>query len=314
MTHWLTSTNHKSIGIMYMMTSVSVFHHRGNPLAGHPPATRAARSKHRFSAHAYNQIFTLHGTAMIFLVIAPFAFGLGNYLVPLQIGAPDMAYPRLNAFGVYLFMISGFTIFAGVFAQGGGAMAGWTAYAPLSTMIVGSGGGQDLWCIGIMLNAIATIMVAINFTATIFLYRAPGMTMWRMPIFTWEILATALLILMAFPSLSVVDGRAAARAALRRAFLRSAVRRQRRPLPAFLLVFRPSGSLRDDFAVLWRHFRNRCRSSRRSRSTVTSAWCSRRSRSRVFRWACGRTTCSRPGSSRTASFPACRFSSRSRPA
>jgi hypothetical protein len=155
------------------------------------------------SPHAYNQIFTLHGTAMIFLVVAPFAFGLGNYLVPLQIGAPDMAYPRLNLLGVYLFILSGLTIFSGAFAQGGAAAAGWTSYAPLSTVQAGTGAGQDLWIIGILLNAMATIMVAINFTATILLYRAPGMTMWRMPIFTWEILATALLILMAFPSLEV---------------------------------------------------------------------------------------------------------------
>src|SRR5579884_1439376 len=196
MTYWLTSTNHKSIGILYIMTTFFFFIVAGilslfiRLQLAHPDSTV-------LNPHAYNEVFTLHGTAMIFLVIAPFAFGLGNYLVPLQIGAPDMAYPRLNLLGVYLFMLSGLTIFAGVFAQGGGAAAGWTAYAPLSTVQEGSGGGQDLWVIGILLNSIATITVGINFTATILLYRAPGMTMWRMPIFTWEILATALLILMA---------------------------------------------------------------------------------------------------------------------
>ena len=202
MTHWLTTTNHKSIGIMYIMTTFLFFIIAG-VLSLVIRLQLAQPNQNIVSPHAYNQIFTLHGTAMIFLVIAPFAFGLGNYLVPLQIGAPDMAFPRLNALGVYLFIISGFTIFAGVFAQGGGATAGWTAYAPLSTIQAGTGGGQDLWIIGILLNSAATIMVAINFTATILLYRAPGMTMWRMPIFTWEILATALLILMAFPSLAV---------------------------------------------------------------------------------------------------------------
>ncbi len=202
MTHWLTTTNHKSIGIMYIMTTFLFFIIAG-VLSLVIRLQLAHPNQNIVSPHAYNEIFTLHGTAMIFLVIAPFAFGLGNYLVPLQIGAPDMAFPRLNALGVFLFIISGLTIFAGVFAQGGGAAAGWTAYAPLSTVQAGTGGGQDLWIIGLLLNSAATIMVAINFTATILLYRAPGMTMWRMPIFTWEILATALLILMAFPSLAV---------------------------------------------------------------------------------------------------------------
>lgn len=202
MMHWLTSTNHKSVGIKYIMTS-GLFFAIAGILSLIIRLQLARPDQNIVSPHAYNQIFTLHGTAMIFLVIAPIGFGLGNFLVPLQIGAPDMAYPRLNLLGVYLFMISGLMIFLSVFAQGGGAFAGWTAYAPLSTQIIGTGAGEDMWIIGILLNSIATIMVAVNFTATILLFRAPGMIMFRMPIFTWEILATALLILMAFPSLSV---------------------------------------------------------------------------------------------------------------
>jgi cytochrome c oxidase subunit 1 len=203
MTQWLTTTNHKQIGIIYIATTFFFFVVAGI-LALLIRLQLSQPDQTILTPHAYNQIFTLHGTAMIFLVIAPFAFGLGNFLVPLQIGAHDMAFPRLNALGVWLFVLSGLTVFLGIFAEGGGAMAGWTAYAPLSTIIVGTGAGQDLWLIGILLNSIATIMVAINFTVTILLYRAPGMTMWRMPIFTWEILATALLILMAFPSLACV--------------------------------------------------------------------------------------------------------------
>jgi cytochrome c oxidase subunit 1 len=203
MKYWLTATNHKAIGILYMSTTFVFFIVAGLlSLAIRLQLSQPGNTM--LTAHAYNEIFTLHGTAMIFLVIAPFGFGLGNYLVPLQIGAPDMAFPRLNALGVWLFIISGFTIFSGIFAEGGGAFAGWTAYAPLSTMMVGTGAGQDLWLIGVLLNSIATIMVAINFVVTIFLFRAPGMNMWRMPILTWEILATALLILMAFPSLACV--------------------------------------------------------------------------------------------------------------
>lgn len=200
---WLTSTNHKQIGVLYMMTTLFFFFIAG-ALALVIRQQLAVPHNTVVTAHAYNQVFTLHGTAMIFLVVAPFAFGLANYLVPLQIGAPDMAYPRLNALSVWLFILGGITIFLGVFAQGGAADTGWTAYAPLSTIIEGSGAGEDLWLIGVLLNSIASIMVAINLTATIFLFRCPGMTMWRMPIFTWEMLATALLILMAFPSLAAV--------------------------------------------------------------------------------------------------------------
>ncbi len=203
MTRWLTSTNHKDIGVLYMSGTLIFF-----IIAGILSTVIRLQLAHPngnvVTANAYNAIFTLHGTAMIFLVVAPFAFGIGNYLVPLQIGAPDMAFPRLNALGLWLFLFSGLTIFAGAFAQGGAANSGWTSYAPLATIVQGSGGGQDLWLIGILLNSIATIMVAINFVVTVFLYRAPGMTMWRMPIFTWEMIATSLLILMAFPSLACV--------------------------------------------------------------------------------------------------------------
>jgi cytochrome c oxidase subunit 1 len=156
------------------------------------------------SSHQYNQIFTIHGTAMIFLVIAPFGFGLANFLVPLQIGAPDVAFPRLNATGLWLFVLGGLTVFAGFATYGGAAATGWTAYAPLNSLYEGTGAGQDLFFVGILMTSISTILTSINLVVTIFLFRAPGMTMWRLPIFTWEIVATALLVLMAFPSLAAV--------------------------------------------------------------------------------------------------------------
>lgn len=203
MMEWLTSTNHKKIGLLYMGTTF-VFFIVAGVLAAMIRTQLAFPHEDVFTPQSYNQIFTLHGTAMIFLVIAPFGFGLGNFLVPIMIGAPDMAFPRLNQLGVYLFMMSGVIIFMGFFAHGGAAQSGWTAYAPLSTGIMGTGAGQDLWIIGIIVNSIATIMVAINFVTTILMLRAPGMTMFRMPIFVWEILGTSLLILMAFPSLTCV--------------------------------------------------------------------------------------------------------------
>jgi cytochrome c oxidase subunit 1 len=154
--------------------------------------------------HAYDQIFTLHGTAMIFFVIAPFGIGLANYLVPLQIGAPDVAFPRLNAAGFWLFALGGLTVFAGLATYGGAAANAWTSYAPLSELSAGTGAGQDLWIIGLLMSAIATIVTVINLLVTIFLFRAPGMTMFRIPIFTWEIAATGVLVLMAFPSFAAV--------------------------------------------------------------------------------------------------------------
>ncbi|HEX3370464.1 MAG TPA: cbb3-type cytochrome c oxidase subunit I [Candidatus Cybelea sp.] len=200
---WLTTTDHKRIGIMYVVATMSFFVVAGL-LALLIRAQLAVPENTLLGAHAYNQIFTLHGTAMIFFVIAPFGIGLANYLVPLQIGAPDVAFPRLNAVGLWLFVLAGITVFCGLATYGGAAATGWTAYEPLSDIVVGTGAGQDLWFVGLLMASISTILTAINLLATIFLLRAPGMTMWRIPIFSWEIVATALLILMAFPSLAAV--------------------------------------------------------------------------------------------------------------
>ncbi|MBV8600503.1 MAG: cbb3-type cytochrome c oxidase subunit I [Candidatus Eremiobacteraeota bacterium] len=154
--------------------------------------------------HSFNQAFTLHGTAMIFLFIAPFGFGLANYLIPIHVGAPDMAFPRLNAFSYWLFLLGGLTVFSGALTAGGAASAGWTAYAPLSDVQVAAGSGQDLWIIGLAMTSISGILTAINFLVTPIVYRAPGMSMWRMPVFVWDMIATAIMVLMAFPSLTVV--------------------------------------------------------------------------------------------------------------
>ncbi|MDQ2866690.1 MAG: cbb3-type cytochrome c oxidase subunit I [Candidatus Eremiobacteraeota bacterium] len=202
MISWLSATDHKRIGILYILTTFAFFIASG-VLAMLIRWQLARPDAPVFSAHVYNQIFTLHGTGMIFFVIAPFGLGLANYLVPLQIGAPDMAFPRLNATSFWLFALGGLTVFAGFGAYGGAAASGWTSYAPLSEIVAGNGAGQDLWLIGLLLASVSSILTAINLTVTIFLYRAPGMTMWRIPIFSWEIVATAVLILMAFPPLTV---------------------------------------------------------------------------------------------------------------
>ncbi len=200
---WLATTDHKRIGVLYIGTTTAFFFIAGI-LALVMRSQLARANLHFVGPHVYDQLFTLHGTAMIFLVIAPFGFGLGNYLVPLQIGAPDMAFPRLNAFSFWLFLFGGLTIFAGATTTSGAAADGWYAYAPLSTLKDGFGTGQDLWLVGVMLVSFSSIFTAINFITTIFIYRTPGMTMWRIPIFTWEILATSLLVLVAFPLLTAV--------------------------------------------------------------------------------------------------------------
>ncbi|HKU81824.1 MAG TPA: cbb3-type cytochrome c oxidase subunit I [Candidatus Tumulicola sp.] len=200
---WLTTTDHKKIGIMYVVATLTFFVAAGF-LSLLIRAQLARPDNGLIGAPTYNEVFTLHGTAMIFFVIAPFGLGLANYLVPLQIGAPDMAFPRLNALGLWLFVLGGLTVFSGLASYGGAAATGWTSYAPLSELAQGTGAGQDLWFAGLLLAGISTILTAINLLVTVFLYRAPGMTMWRIPIFTWEIVATCVLILMAFPSLTAV--------------------------------------------------------------------------------------------------------------
>jgi cytochrome c oxidase subunit I len=198
---WLTTTDHKRIGILYMVTSF-VFFLVGGTLALLMRAELTAPGIQLTQSQTYSQLFTIHGTVMIFLVVAPFGIGLGNYLLPLQIGAADMAFPRLNALSYWLFLGGGLIIFAGFLTSGGAAAAGWTGYAPLSELRYSPGFGVDLWIVGLMLTSASSIMGAINFLTTAFLYRAPGMTMWRLPLFAWTILVTSLLILVAFPPLA----------------------------------------------------------------------------------------------------------------
>jgi len=198
---WLTTTDHKKIGILYIVTTFGFFL-IGGVMALLMRAELAQPGVQLVDRNSYAELFTIHGTVMLFLFAAPFGLGLGNYLVPLQIGAPDMAFPRLNSLSYWMFLAGGLVIFAGFGANGGAANVGWTGYPPLSELRWSPTTGVDLWIIGLSLAGVATIMTAVNLVTTIVLYRAPGMTMWRMPIFTWEILVTCVLILMAFPSLT----------------------------------------------------------------------------------------------------------------
>ncbi|MCT1711094.1 cytochrome c oxidase subunit I [Dietzia cinnamea] len=154
------------------------------------------------SNEQYNQLFTMHGTVMLLFYGTPIVVGFGNYVMPLQIGAPDVAFPRLNAMGFWLFLSGGIILLTGFITPGGAASFGWTMYAPLSDKIHSPGVGADLWILGVAIGGIGTILGAVNFVTTIVCLRAPGMTMFRMPIFTWNILVTSVLILLIFPLLT----------------------------------------------------------------------------------------------------------------
>ena len=199
---WLTSTDHKVIGINYTVTSI-VMMVIGGAFAEVIRAQLVSPTNTLVSFQQYNQLFTMHGSVMIYLFVGPFAFaGLANYLVPLQVGAPDMAFPRLNALSYWLYLSGSITMLLGFFVTGGPAAFGWVGYAPLTSAINAPGAGPDLWIGALMLTGFSAIFSGVNLIATIFYLRAPGMTLFRMPIFTWNMLVTGILILLAFPVLT----------------------------------------------------------------------------------------------------------------
>jgi len=200
--NWITSTDHKTIGYMYLITSFFYF------LLGGVMALviRAQLFEPGLSVVAtgeqYNQLFTMHGTIMLLMFATPLFAGFANVLMPLQIGAPDVAFPRLNAFAYWLYSFGSLIAVAGFLTPQGAASFGWFAYAPLSSTTFSPGLGGNLWVFGLAISGFGTILGAVNFITTIITMRAPGMTMFRMPIFTWNTLVTSLLVLMAFPVLA----------------------------------------------------------------------------------------------------------------
>jgi cytochrome c oxidase subunit I len=194
---WLTTVDHKKIGILYIVNSFAFFFAAGI-LALVIRSELAIPGLQFLDENTYNQAFTMHGTIMIFLFVVPVLSGFSNYIVPLQLGAPDMAFPRINALSFWFLPLGGLLIFAG-YLFGGAAAEGWTGYAPLTQQ---GGVGTDLWLIGLIMVGTASILGSVNFLATIFKMRAPGMTLFRMPIFVWTVLVTQTLILLATPVLT----------------------------------------------------------------------------------------------------------------
>ncbi|WP_373368093.1 aa3-type cytochrome oxidase subunit I [Kineococcus rubinsiae] len=202
MAGWLSSTDHKVIGNLYFVTAFAWFLAAGVMALLiraelFEPGMQVFNTKNE-----YNQAFTMHGTLMLLLFATPLFSAFANAIMPLQIGAPDVAFPRLNMFAYWLFLFGGLLVGAGFITPGGAASFGWFAYAPLSDVVHTPGLGGNLWVMGLAFSGFGTILGAVNFITTIICMRAPGMTMFRMPIFTWNTLITSVLILMAFPVLA----------------------------------------------------------------------------------------------------------------
>src|SRR4051794_30182020 len=186
---------------MYLTTSF-IFFMIGGFLALLMRAELARPGLQFLSPEQYNQLFTMHGTIMLLFFATPIVFAFANYITPLQIGAPDVAFPRLNAFAYWLYLFGGTTAMLGFATPQGAADFGWFAYAPLNSQMHTPGVGADLWIVGLVLSGLGTILGGVNMITTILTLRAPGMTMFRMPIFTWNILITSLLVIMVFPLLA----------------------------------------------------------------------------------------------------------------
>jgi len=197
----MTTTDHKIIGNLYFTTAMAWFM-AGGIMALLMRSELAYPGSQVVNEETFNQLFTMHGTIMLLLFATPLFFAFGNAIMPLQIGAPDVAFPRLNMFSYWLYLFGGLIAAAGFLTPQGAASFGWFAYTPLSDSINSPGVGGDLWIMGLWMAGLGTILGAVNFITTIICMRAPGMTMFRMSIFTWTVLITSLLVLIAFPVLA----------------------------------------------------------------------------------------------------------------
>ncbi|WP_446209679.1 aa3-type cytochrome oxidase subunit I [Micromonospora sp. IBSANI012] len=197
----LRTTDAKQIGLLYLVSSFFFFIAAGLE-ALLMRAELARPGLQLLSPEQYNQLFTSHGTIMMFLFATPLAFAFGNYLVPLQIGAPDVAFPRLNALAYWLYLFGGLMVLGSFITPQGAADFGWTAYPPLSQQEHSPGVGGNVWVVGLVLSGVGTILGSVNLITTTLTLRAPGMTMWRMPLFTWAMFITALMAIVVFPLLS----------------------------------------------------------------------------------------------------------------
>ena len=198
---WLTTIDHKRLGILYLLSGF--FFLGVGTIESFLIRLQLARPEQAIlSPDLYNQMFTAHGVTMVFLAIMPIGIGFGNYFVPLQIGARDLAFPRLNAFGYWVYLFAGL-MFLSSWVLGGAPDVGWFAYSPLTSLSNNPGTGTDYYMMALFISGIGTLLTAMNIIVTIINMRAPGMTFMRMPLFTWMIFVTMFLIVFAFPPLTI---------------------------------------------------------------------------------------------------------------
>jgi cytochrome c oxidase subunit 1 len=196
----ITTTDHKVIGKLYLTTSFLWFLAAGI-MALIMRSELAFPENQLVSDEVYNQLFTMHGTIMLLLFATPLFLGFANLIMPLQIGAPDVAFPRLNMLSYWLYLFGGLIVASGFLTPSGAAAFGWFGYTPLSDAVRSPGVGGDLWAMGLWMAGLGTILGAVNLMTTVICMRAPGMTMFRMPIFTWNIFVTSLMSIIVFPIL-----------------------------------------------------------------------------------------------------------------
>jgi cytochrome c oxidase subunit 1 len=207
---WVATVDHKRLGLMYVVSAL-LFLVIAGIMASVIRLQLAWPNNHLVEPDTYNRLFTMHGTTMVFLVGMPMVAGFSNYLVPLMIGARDMAFPRLNAFGFWIFLLGGFLLYFSYIGGGGLSGAGsapdqgWFAYAPLTEKAYSRGASADYWALGVLVSGLGSIASAINVIATALCMRCPGMTLSRMPVFVWVMLIDAWLIIIALPPLSAAQ-------------------------------------------------------------------------------------------------------------
>src|SRR6201988_1485385 len=207
---WVTTVDHKRLGVLYILYAL-FFLVIGGIEATIMRIQLLSAHNDFVSPQVFNQMFTMHGTTMIFFVAMPILFGFGNYLVPLMIGARDMAFPRLNAFSFWLSAVSGFVLYfsflggSGLYGAGTAPDVGWWAYAPLTARAFSPGSSSDYWTIAVLVSGFGSIGTAVNLVATIVCMRCPGMTLARMPLLCWLYLVTGALVLIAVTPLTAAQ-------------------------------------------------------------------------------------------------------------
>ncbi|HEY7039503.1 MAG TPA: cytochrome c oxidase subunit I [Methylomirabilota bacterium] len=207
---WVITVDHKRLGVMYVLAGLAFFLVAGVE-AGVMRWQLAVAGNTVVSAGTFNQLFTMHGTTMVFMVGIPIVFGFANYLVPLMIGARDLAFPRLNAFGFWAFLFGGLLLYfsviggEGLYGAGSAPAVGWFAYAPLTARAFSPGNSTDYWNLSIFVMGFGTVATAINLIATTLGMRCPGMTLGRMPLYVWMMLVVSGMAVMAMPPLSAAQ-------------------------------------------------------------------------------------------------------------